>query len=143
MKELKELKYHSEEYDVDINRYLTYSQIQQIVNSVGQFDSWAERQQNIDMLVLYHATNIGAESIEKCTHDELLKSGLIDVVNKEVYNINEVKDALNYNESVQRALNLIARELPTYIDKIEGVLKHGRKRTKKQSTNSSVSSKSR
>lgn len=44
---------HLEKYDVTVNRYLTYAQIQQIAEATMKFHTWAERQQNIDMLILF------------------------------------------------------------------------------------------
>ena len=64
--------------DFAVNRYLTYAQIQQIVNAVEKAaqtdDGWATRETNIDMLVLYHATNLGKEKLEEIGHETLLQS---------------------------------------------------------------------
>lgn len=52
MVELKEKVIHSTTYDINIRQYLTYAQIQQIVNAVEmaskEDDSWSARQTNID-----------------------------------------------------------------------------------------------
>ena len=99
MVELKEKVIHSNTYDIDIRQYLTYAQIQQIVNAVEmaskEDDSWSARQTNIDMLVLMHATDIGKEKLEEVGHEMFVMSGLMDC--DEVYN------ALDYTESLTRA----------------------------------------
>lgn len=126
MKEIKNLEpVYLEEYDIHVNRYLTYAQIQQIVNAVIQFDSWAERNQNIDMLILHHATDIGIENLEKIGHDVLLTSGLIHDVRQEIENLYAIDIAIDYTESIQRSLTQISRELPKYMDKVEEVIRNG------------------
>ena len=123
MKELNKTIYHSEKYDIDVNCYLTYAEIQQIINAIEKLDSWAERNQSIDMLVLYHATNVSAEELEKIGHDTLLESGMIDEVKNHVYNLYQVYEAVDYTESTQRSLALILKELPKYFEPLEKVLK--------------------
>lgn len=119
MKEIKVITpVYLDEFDVYVNPYLTYGQIQQIVNAVIKFDKWAEREQNIDLLVLYHATDIGKEKIEELGHDVLLQSGLIDAVYEQIVNIDDINKALVYTESLQRALTLIAKELPKTMEPI-------------------------
>nr|DAG40287.1 MAG TPA: hypothetical protein [Caudoviricetes sp.] len=113
------------DYDVHVNQYLTYAQIQQIVNSVAKIDTWSEREQNIDMLILLHATDIGIDSLEKNEHNVLLESGLIDSVKENIRNLSSVYDAIKYNESIQRSLIQITRELPKYLNKVEEVMKSG------------------
>ena len=107
MVELKEKVIHSTTYDINIRQYLTYAQIQQIVNAVEmaskEDDSWSARQTNIDMLVLLHATDIGKEKLEEVGHEMFVMSGLIDCVRDNVINIDEVYNALDYTESLTRA----------------------------------------
>lgn len=115
MVELKEKVIHSNTYDIDIRQYLTYAQIQQIVNAVEmaskeddreddrEDDSWSARQTNIDMLVLLHATDIGKEKLEEVGHEMFVISGLMDCVRDNVINIDEVYNALDYTESLTRA----------------------------------------
>lgn len=100
------------EFDVEVNQYLTYAQIMQISQAVSQFTNWAERQQNIDILVLFHATNMGKEKIESMTHDEMLTSGLLEAVKNNVVNYYQIKDCIDYTDSIQRALSQIAKRLP-------------------------------
>ena len=106
MMELKNQVCHNDEYNIDINRYLTYAQIQQIVNAVvgvDKGDSWAERQTNIDMLVLFHATDIGKDKLEEIGHEMLLCSGLIETVNNTVENLYQVYEGIEFAESTSRA----------------------------------------
>lgn len=105
-----------DKYDVTVNRYLTYAQIQQIAESTMKFHTWAERQQNIDMLILVHATDMTVEKIEKHTHDELLQCSLIDEVMFHVDNVYRIYDALEYQESTQRALAQILGEINKFMD---------------------------
>ena len=107
MKEIKTEVVYSQKYDININRYLTYAQIQQIVNAIEATsesdDSWSTRQTNIDMLVLLHATDIGKEKLEEVGHEMFVMSGLMDCVRDNVINIDEVYNALDYTESLTRA----------------------------------------
>lgn len=106
MVELKNQVCHNDEYDININRYLTYAQIQQIVGAVvgvDKNDFWAGRQTNIDMLVLFHATDIGKDKLEKIGHETLLCSGLIKAVNDTVENLYQVYEGIEFAESTNRA----------------------------------------
>ena len=107
MVELKEKVVHNDTYNIDIRQYLTYAQIQQIVNAVEKAskedDSWSARQTNIDMLVLMHTTDIGKEKLEEVGHEMFVMSGLMDCVRDNVINIDEVYSALDYTESLTRA----------------------------------------
>lgn len=124
MKELKSISpLYLEEYDVSIKPYLTYAQIQNIVNSIVTTNTWAEKQQNIDMLLLYYVTDIGREQLEKYTHDELLQSGLIEKVKKCVLNYNIIEEAISYTTSVQKSLTTIVKELS---NKLEAINKKGK-----------------
>ncbi len=117
MKDLEVGKiYHDDEFDIDINLYLTYAQIQQIVNAVikasQEDDSWSERQTNIDMLVLFHATNIGKQKLEEIGHDGLLTSGLISKVNGHVLNLHQIYEAIEFTESWKRVGFKFMSQLP-------------------------------
>lgn len=110
---------HLKEFNIDVCPYLTYSQIQQIVNAVIKFDIWAERQQNIELLVLYHVTNIGQKNIEEIGHDTLLQSGFIDAVFSNVINIDKIYKAIEYTESTSRALSQMATMLSDRLNRNE------------------------
>ena len=136
MKEIKgNQTVYLEDYDVTVNKYLTYAQIQQIANAVvaasanDADDTWANRETNIDMLVLYHATDIGKEKLEEIGHDNLLTSGLIDAVRYRIENIYSVNDAIDYIENNQRAINKLLKSLPKVLEETKGLQdlmkKHG------------------
>ena len=132
MKEIKAMdKVHLEEYDVYVNPYLTYAQIQAIVNGVKGLDSWAERDQNIDMCVLAFATDIPTEKLEELGHDALLQSGLINAVMLEIKNLYDVYEAIEYTESTKRALAQIIKALPKYQEQLDAVVKKYGNLTKK------------
>lgn len=105
-----------EKYGITVNRYLTYAQIQQIVDATMKFHTWSERQQNIDMLMLIHATDMTIEEIEKYSPDNLVQSGLIDEVTLHIENRDKIYDALKYHESTQRALAQILGEINKFMD---------------------------
>ena len=132
MKEIKviEPKY-LEDYDVHVNPYLTYAQIQAIVNGVKGLDGWAEREQNIDMCVLAFATDIPTEKLEEIGHEALLTSGLIDAVCGEIKNLLSVYEAIEYTESTKRALAQIVKTLPKYQEQLDAVVKKYGNLTKK------------
>ena len=109
------------EFDVEVNQYLTYAQIVQISQAVSQFTNWAERQQNIDILVLFHATNMGKEKIENMTHDEMLTSGLLEAVKNNIVNYYQIKDCIDYTDSIQRALSQIAKRLPEITNNLKSL----------------------
>lgn len=124
MKEIKAMdKVYLEEYDIHVNPYLTYAQIQAIVNGVKGLDGWAEREQNIDMCVLAFATDIPTEKLEELGHDALLQSGLINAVCGEIKNLFSVYEAIEYTESTKRALAQIIKALPKYQEQLDAVVK--------------------
>ena len=136
MKEIKgNQTVYLEDYGITVNKYLTYAQIQQIANAVvaasvnDSDDTWANRETNIDMLVLYHATDIGKEKLEEIGHDALLTSGLIDAVRHRIENIYSVNDAIDYIENNQRAINKLLKSLPKVLEETKGLQnlmkKHG------------------
>ena len=132
MKEIKAMdKVYLEEFDVHVNPYLTYAQIQAIVNGVKGLDGWAEREQNIDMCVLAFATDIPTEKLEELGHDALLQSGLINAVCGEIKNLFSVYEAIEYTESTKRALAQIVKALPKYQEQFDAVVKkYGKPSTK-------------
>ena len=136
MKEIKgNQTVYLEDYDITVNKYLTYAQIQQIANAVvaasvnDSDDTWANRETNIDMLMLYHATDIGKEKLEEIGHDVLLTSGLIDAVRYRIENLYSVDDAIDYIENNQRAINKLLKSLPKVLEETKGLQdlmkKHG------------------
>lgn len=122
--EIKKVKL--EEYDIEINNYLTYAQIQQIVNSALHCENWAEQQQTIDMLMLYHAANIPLKELEELGHNKLLQSGLIDVVKENVRNYYQIFDGIKYTTSTNRALGQIFKQISELLPTLEKVVKRGK-----------------
>ena len=136
MKEIKgNQTVYLEDYDITVNKYLTYAQIQQIANAVVEAsandseDTWANRQTNIDMLMLYHATDIGKEKLEEIGHDDLLTSGLIEAVRYYIENLYDINEAIDYIENNQRAINKLLKSLPKVLEETKGLQdlmkKHG------------------
>lgn len=136
MKEIKgNQTVYLEDYDITVNKYLTYAQIQQIANAVvaasvnDADDTWANRQTNIDMLMLYHATDISKEKLEEIGHDNLLTSGLIEAVRYCIENLYNVDEAIDYIENNQRAINKMLKSLPKILEDSKGLQglmkKHG------------------
>ena len=136
MKEIKgNQTVYLEDYDITVNKYLTYAQIQQIANAVvaasvnDSDDTWANRQTNIDMLMLYHATDIGKEKLEEIGHDDLLTSGLIEAVRYRIENLYNIDAAIDYIENNQRAINKLLKSLPKVLEETKGLQdlmkKHG------------------
>ena len=136
MKEIKgNQTVYLEDYDITVNKYLTYAQIQQIANAVvaasanDADDTWANRQTNIDMLMLYHATDIGKEKLEEIGHDDLLTSGLIEAVRYRIENLYDINEAIDYIENNQRAINKMLKSLPKILEDSKGLQglmkKHG------------------
>lgn len=128
MKEIKgNQTVYLEDYDITVNKYLTYAQIQQIANAVvaasmdDSDDTWANRQTNIDMLMLYHATDIGKEKLEEIGHDDLLISGLIQAVREQIKNYYEIFEAINYIEDNQRAIGKLLKSLPKILEESKGL----------------------
>lgn len=120
------------EKEIIVSPYLSYAQIQSIVNAVCKFDTWSERQQNIDILLLHFATNLTDDEIEEYGHEQLLQSGVIEEVKQNIKNLKQVYEAIEYTQSIQRALNQIAKELPTIMEPLKRtMMERGNKSSKK------------
>lgn len=125
MKEIKEfIDEYVEDYGVHIKSYLTYSEIQAIANAATKFDTWAERNENIDILLIHFATDMEDKDIEELGHDKLLKSGLIDIVKSTVINFYEIDDAIAFAESPMRLLTKITKEIPEFSKRVDEVMKN-------------------
>lgn len=110
---------HLDNYDIDVQPYLTSGQIQSIATAVSQFDDWKDREQAVDMMLLYYVTNMGKEKIEEIGHDKLLCSGLIDEVKINVLNFWQIYKAIDYTESFNRMLIQISKKMPDLMAKLE------------------------
>ena len=124
-------KIYLSEYEIEVKQFLDYADIQQIVNSTialsqskdeetgKTYNSWAQRQQNIDMLLLLIATNISDKELQKYTHREFLQSGLIQAVKQAIVNYNDILVALSYTESFQYLLTSNMDKLNSMIEKLK------------------------
>ena len=130
MKEIKRKDHVIEDFGVRVYDYLTYAEIQAIADSVVKLESWAERQTNIDMLVLKYATDIPMSVLQEKGHDILLTSGLIEEVMCSIKNINQLYEAISYATSMNKFIGDIIKLWPKYHKQIEGVIKDGAKRKK-------------
>lgn len=117
-------KIHLEQYGVDVKRYLSYAEIQSIVDGCVALQTWAERQQNIDMLVLHFAAGVPVETLEKNGHDYYLQNGMIDAVSACVVNIFEIDTAIKFTESPIRLLSQLAKEMPEFSRKVDEVMQN-------------------
>lgn len=117
-------KIHLEQYGVDVRRYLSYAEIQTIADGCVALQTWSERQQNIDMLVLHFAAGIPVEELEKNGHDYYLQSGMIDAVSARVDNIFQIEEAIKFAESPIRLLSQLAKEMPEFSRKVDEVMQN-------------------
>lgn len=112
--------------EFSVHSYLTYPQIQQIVDSLRMLampdkkgkvkDSWALRQTNIDMLLLFHGTDLSKERLEQTTHEDWLMCGAIDKIKNELKNYNQLLEAIEWSESVSRSLVQISGQIPDIVE---------------------------
>lgn len=126
MKELNVAKTKLEEFDVEVRKYLSYAEIQAIVQTTLKLESWAERQTNIDMLVLAYCTDISMEKLQEIGHEMLVESGLVEAVLRNIRNYYQIKKAISYEEGTVKVLNNIVKTLPKYQKELEKVIKHGK-----------------
>ena len=124
-------KIYLKEYDVEVNQYLTYAQIQNIVNGTNKlmntegknkkgetikYNSWADMQQSIDMMVLMHATNL-SETELNTPHSVFLNSGLIDGVRSCIINYDQIAEAFEYTNGTKATILSV-------ISGLTSILKH-------------------
>ena len=133
MKEIKSInKIYLDEFDIYVEPYLTYDQIQKISESIVTQEDWAVRQQTMDMLILYYATDISKEEMEQVGHDDLLKSGIIDAVKNSIKNLNQVQEAIDYMQSPIKALKQFSDKLPELKKSLQEVINNGRTNNKRR-----------
>lgn len=119
MKELKELEpIYLQNFDVKVNRYLTLSQIQKIINEAIIVEDYEQRESIIDYLLLCYCTDIGQEKIEDLGPDIIIQSGLMDEVKKNVKNLDKLIEGIQYHESTGKALRMIAKNIPEDFNEI-------------------------
>ena len=111
MKELKDMIYHDDNYDIDIRSYLTAAEIEAIANvTVALPKTYAVRRENIYAMLLHFCVDITDEQIEEIGIAAMTKAGLIDTVITHVFNYDEIDKAIAYKEQQDNAM-LIARQL--------------------------------
>lgn len=130
-----------EEFDIHVNKYLTYAQIQQIVNSVvsisnnkssengQQYDNWCDIEQTIDLSLLYHVTDISEEDLVNNSHTVFLQSGLIDAVKNSIVNYKQIEEALEYTTGTKNTILTIIKGFTKILKNInpKTVLRTGEK----------------
>lgn len=121
MKELKINTIHNDEYGIEINPFLSVTQIDKIAQEVIKLETYLEREQMICYLVLNYCTNINKEIIEDTDPDVIMQSGLWEAVKDSVYNFYEIEDAVKFYESPVRMLVEIANVLPDLTKQLQGV----------------------
>lgn len=121
MKELKVKTIHDNEYDIEINSFLSATQIDKIAQAVVKLETYLEREQMICYLVLNYCTNIDKTIIEDTDPDVIMRSGLWEAVKNTIYNFYAIEDAIKFYESPVRMLVEIADVLPDLTKQLQGV----------------------
>lgn len=121
------------EYGVTVNKFLLPAQIQQIANAVIKFNTWSERENNIIMLVMFHATDVDEKELEEIGVNKLIESGLFEKVKYAIDNFYEIDEAIIYTESFARNMKLVLdKSAPQINDLLDLVVKrYGKTTTKK------------
>ena len=118
--------------DFEVKPYLTYTEIQSIANAVCKFDTWAEREQNIDILLLHFGTTLSKENIEEIGHDSFVLTGIMEQVRLNIKNFFLVYRAIDYKESTQRALAEILKQIPNFYESLKEINKKYAKSSQKR-----------
>ena len=127
MKELTVKNVYLEKYDVTVKPFLTYAEVQTIINGMKKYSTWSERETCKDMMMMLFVTNIDKEALEEIGHDLLLECGLIDAVRYNVVNFEDIDRGIAYEESLMKTLNILSTKLPEIADKVKEVTKNGGK----------------
>ena len=64
------------------------------------------------MLILYFATNLTKEEIQEYSHEEWLKSGLIEIIKNNLKNYYQINEGIEYTESIRKTLSDIVKHMP-------------------------------
>jgi len=120
MKQLEEIKdIYLKEYEVNVHPYLSLAQIDLIAKGVCATEpDYVTRKMTEDMLVLFHATDIGKEVLEATEYDLLCKSGLIKAVRDKIKNIDDIQNDLHYTESIERSLTMLSPKILPLFEKL-------------------------
>lgn len=119
---IKELdKIYLEDFDIYVKRYLTYAEIQSIVDALEKLEKWSDRQTVVDLLILTYATNMDKEQLKNTPHDVLLSSGLIEQVTGCIDNLYQVTDAISFNNSFVNIMANLVKNMPKLTEEIKKV----------------------
>lgn len=121
MKELIAKKVYLKEYDINVNPYLTPTQVEDIAKTVINLNSWLEREQMICYKVLCCATDIGESEIEELDPDMIASSGLYSEVMLHIINFSDIHNAIKHYESPVRMLADIAQNMPELLEQLKGI----------------------
>ena len=121
MKELKAQTSYIDDFDVNVKHYLTLGEIDEIAMEVAKLGTFLEREQMICYKVLCYCTDIGEDVIAELDPDEIIKSGLWDKVESEVYNFYAIHDAIKFYESLVRLLSDIAKMIPGLEESLKNI----------------------
>lgn len=121
MKELKIKRIYNAEYDININSFLSISQIEKIAEEVIKLDTYAEREQMICYMVLNYCTDIDREILDNSDPDIIVTSGLWELVKDTVYNFYLIDRAIEHYESLVRVLANVAEILPDLMSQLNEI----------------------
>ena len=122
MREIRKMEdIYLEDFDIYVHKYLTYAEIQSIVNAIIKLDTWAERQEVSDLLVLTYATSMSKEEISSFSHDDLIASGLIDQVTGCIENIYQINDAIRFTTSLENIASQFLKNIPQLTEELKKV----------------------
>ena len=111
--------FHSERFDIDIQRYLPIEKVKLIVQELLKVDDVTDRKIMLDWYLLLFATNVGVDeniSIEK--YNYFMQILLIDEVEYECSSYGLICDLLSEAESVENTIKKLARSLEESTDKM-------------------------
>lgn len=111
--------FHSERFDIDIQRYLPIEKVKLIVQELLEVDDVTDRKIMLDWYLLLFATNVGVDeniSIEK--YNYFMQILLIDEVEYECSSYGLICDLLSEAESVENTIKKLARSLEESTDKM-------------------------
>lgn len=111
--------FHSERFDIDIQRYLPIEKVKLIVQELLEVDDVTDRKIMLDWYLLLFATNVGVDeniSIEK--YNYFMQILLIDEVEYECSSYGLICDLLSEAESVENTIKKLARSLEESTNKM-------------------------
>lgn len=104
-----------EDYDINVKRYLDYAEVQNIANEAIQHQSWSEREQIIDYMLLVYATDINKQEIDTLEHDVFAQSGMMDKIKSCILNYSNIEEAIKFEESWFKQIGMIYKSLPEIV----------------------------